>query len=170
MATEHDNAQDAGLGEQGSRLDAQDRRIEANAKAVSSLVKYMRELRNHFEPIYGLAEKVPEKWTSLVIKLRMIIKLGIVFPNAYDCVLTSLKKTKRLLVLEEVCAAGCIGTRILAACAENRLSLQCARLLNLGDGIIPHGTVSELRRDYGIDADAVVREAVQLFGRDMVET
>ena len=99
-----------------------------------------------------------------------IIKLGIVFPNEYDCVLTSLKKTKRLLVLEEVCAAGCIGTRILAACAENRLSLQCARLLNLGDGIIPHGTVSELRRDYGIDADAVVREAVQLFGRDMVET
>ena len=99
-----------------------------------------------------------------------IIKLGIVFPNAYDCVLTSLKKTKRLLVLEEVCAAGCIGTRILAACAENRLSLQCARLLNLGDGIIPHGTVGELRRDYGIDADAVVREAVQLFGRDMVET
>ncbi len=58
---------------------AQDRRIAANAKAISNLVKYMREIRDHFEPIYGLAEKVPEKWTATVIKLRMVAKLGVVF-------------------------------------------------------------------------------------------
>ena len=57
----------------------QDRRIAANAKAIESLVKYMREVRDHFEPIYGLAEKVPEKWTKTVIKLRTIAKLGVVF-------------------------------------------------------------------------------------------
>lgn len=57
----------------------QDRRIAANAKAIESLVKYMREVRDHFEPIYGLAEKVPEKWTKTVIKLRTLAKLGIVF-------------------------------------------------------------------------------------------
>lgn len=56
----------------------QDRRIAANAKAIESLVKYMREIRDHFEPIYGLAEKVPEKWTATVIKLRTVAKLGIV--------------------------------------------------------------------------------------------
>ena len=78
MAKEYDNAQDSRLDAQDSRFDDQDRRIEENAKAISNLVKYMRELRNHFEPIYALAEKVPEKWTSLVIKLRMIMKLGIV--------------------------------------------------------------------------------------------
>ena len=58
---------------------AQDRRIAANADAIASLVKYMREVRDHFEPIYGMAEKVPEKWTKLVLKLRTILKLGIVF-------------------------------------------------------------------------------------------
>ena len=78
MAKEYDNAQDSRLDAQDSRFNDQDRRIEENAKAISNLVKYMRELRNHFEPIYALAEKVPEKWTSLVIKLRMITKLGIV--------------------------------------------------------------------------------------------
>ena len=56
----------------------QDRRIAANAKAISNLVKYMREIRDHFEPIYGLAEKVPEKWTKTVLKLRTFAKLGIV--------------------------------------------------------------------------------------------
>ena len=57
----------------------QDRRIAANAHAISNLIKYMREIRDHFEPIYGIAEKVPEKWTKLVLKLRMVVKLGIVF-------------------------------------------------------------------------------------------
>ena len=56
----------------------QDRRIAANAKAISNLVKYMREIRDHFEPIYGLAERVPEKWTKAVLKLRTFAKLGIV--------------------------------------------------------------------------------------------
>ena len=99
-----------------------------------------------------------------------IIKLGIVFPNQYELCLGSLKKTGRLLVLEEVCAAGCIGRRILSACAENALHLESARLMNLGDGIIPHGTVQELRRAYEIDADAVVRAATEMCGRDLVET
>lgn len=37
----------------------QDKRIAANTAAIKSLLKYIREIRNHFEPIYGLAEKVP---------------------------------------------------------------------------------------------------------------
>ena len=98
-----------------------------------------------------------------------IIKLGIVFPNDYALCLGSLRKTRRLLAVEEVCAAGCVGRRILAACAEQQLRLDTAKLLNLGDGIIPHGTVQELRHDYGIDADAIVRSAVELCGRDQVE-
>ncbi len=97
-----------------------------------------------------------------------IVKLGIVFPNEYSCVLSSLHKTGRLLAVEEVCAAGCIGRRILAACAEQRLPLKSAKLLNLGDGIIPHGTVSELRHDYGIDALAITRTAAELCGHNTV--
>ncbi len=99
-----------------------------------------------------------------------IVKLGILFPNKYEQCLASLKKTGRLLAAEEVCAAGCIGRRVLEACAENDLRLRAANLLNLGDGIIPHGTVAELRHDYGIDADAVVRCATELCGRDLTDT
>ena len=97
-----------------------------------------------------------------------IIKLGIVFPNDYELCLASLLKTKRLLAAEEVCGAGCIGQRILAACAEKEIHLKAVKLLNLGDGIIPHGTVQELRHDYGIDADEIVRSSAELCGRDLV--
>lgn len=99
-----------------------------------------------------------------------IVKLGTIFPNPYTNSLSSLKKTHRLIAAEEVCAAGCIGRRILDACAERKIKLESSKLLNLGDGIIPHGTVDELRRCYGIDADAIVRSASELLGSDMVET
>lgn len=98
-----------------------------------------------------------------------IVKLGIVFPNDYTRVLSSLRKTGRLLMAEEVCAAGCVGERILSACAEKGLSLHGAKLLNLGDGVVPHGTVAELRRDYGIDARAITRTALALCGRETVD-
>ena len=98
-----------------------------------------------------------------------IVKLGIVIPGDYSLVLASLQKTGRLLVIEEVCAAGCIGGRILSVCSEKQVKLQSVKLLNLGDGIIPQGTVAELRHDYGIDADAVARTAAELCGHNMVE-
>ena len=99
-----------------------------------------------------------------------IIKLGIVFPNKYELCLSSLRKTGKLLVVEDVCAAGCVGRRLLSAIAENDLRLSSVKLMNLGDGIIPHGTVTELRRAYEVDADAVVRAATELCGRNMEDT
>ena len=48
--------------------------------------------------------------------------------------------------------------------------MDAVKLMNLGDGIVPHGTVAQLRHAYGIDADAVVRAATELCGRDLVET
>ena len=109
-----------------------------------------------------------DKLSALGISAE-IVKLGIIFPNDYPLTRTSLKKTGKLLVAEEVCAAGCIGRRILAACAEQQLTLKNAKLLNLGDGIIPHGTVSELRHDYGIDAQAITQTVAELCGHDAGE-
>ena len=109
-----------------------------------------------------------EKLSGLGITAE-IVKLGIVFPNSYETVLSSLRKTGKLLAVEEVCAAGCIGQRVLTACAERKLSLQGAKLLNLGEGIIPQGTVAELRHDYGIDAQGIVHAASELCGRSTEE-
>lgn len=94
-----------------------------------------------------------------------VIKLGIIKPNNFELTMSSLMKTSSLLVVEEVCAAGCVGQQILALCAENGIELKSAKLANLGDGIIPQGTVAELLHDNGLDA-AGLAESV----KNMIET
>ncbi len=92
-----------------------------------------------------------------------VIKLGRLRPNGFDAVRASVRKTKRLVVAEDVCDFGSMGEQILAAlaCGTEPFS---SRLLNLGDGIVTHGGVEELRRVCGIDAEAIVRSARELCG------
>ena len=91
-----------------------------------------------------------------------IIKLGIIKPNSFTMTLNSLRKTGRLLVAEEVCAPGSVGAQLAAAAAENAITLKGIRLLNLGDGIVSHGTVQELLHDYGLDGEGIARSAMEI--------
>ena len=91
-----------------------------------------------------------------------IIKLGLVRPNRYEATLRSLKKTGRLLVPEEVCAAGCIGSQLLTAAATEAVPVHSAKLMNLGDGIVVHGSTAELRKLYQIDAAAIANSAREM--------
>ena len=97
-----------------------------------------------------------------------IIKLGAVFPNPYDASIASAVKTGRLIVPEEVCRAGCVGSSILMRAAEKGCEIPCVRLLNLGAGIVTHGTVAQLRRECGIDAAAIARAAAEMCGRTVI--
>lgn len=91
-----------------------------------------------------------------------VIKLGVLCPNEFNLCLSSLKKTGRLLMAEEVCAAGCVGGRIVTAAAMNGVALKGVRLLNLGSGIVGHGKVSELMREKNIDAAGIRGAAAAL--------
>ena len=90
-----------------------------------------------------------------------VIKLGRLRPNGFSAVRASVEKTRRLVVTEDVCDFGSIGEQILSA-LSGKLGFS-SRLLNLGDGIVPHGSVEELRRVCGIDADSVARNARELL-------
>ena len=98
-----------------------------------------------------------------------IIKIGVAFPNSYELCRQSAKKTGGLLVAEEVCAAGCVGSAILTAAATSQDSIPRCRLLNLGEGLVPHGTVAQLRHDTGLDAESIAAKAVELVGRVSVK-
>lgn len=91
-----------------------------------------------------------------------IVKLGIIKPNSFELTLSSLKKTGRLLVAEEVCAPGSVGEQLAAAVGESRIALKGIKLLNLGDGIVTHGSVQELLRDYGLDGEGIARSAMEI--------
>ena len=94
-----------------------------------------------------------------------LIKLGRIRPNSFSTVQASVQKTRRLIVVEDVCDFGCVGGQILASLAGGTGEIS-VRLLNLGDGIVTHGGVDELRRVCGIDAEAVVKNAKELCGKD----
>lgn len=77
----------------------------------------------------------------------------------------SLEKTGRLLCAEEVCAAGCIGERILSFCAQTGIPLSHSMLLNLRDGIVPQGSVEELRGLYALDAQGIAYGVLSMLER-----
>lgn len=92
-----------------------------------------------------------------------VIKLNIINPLDAEAVLRSLRKTGRLLAAEDVCAFGSVGTRLLAACAEEGLALKNVKTLNLGSGIVAHGSVSELMKLAGMDAESLAETAKSFF-------
>ncbi len=96
-----------------------------------------------------------------------VIKLSMIKPPDFDLVMRSLRKTGKLLISEDVCEAGCVGSRILEAAAINEIHVRAAKLLNLGEGIVPHGTVAELLHDFGLDADGIVSAAMEMMDKDM---
>ena len=91
-----------------------------------------------------------------------IVKINLITQKDYPVTLASLQKTGRLIAAEEVCAAGCLGSRILSQACEKRISFQAARLLNLGKGIVAHGDRKLLMRDAGIDAESIASVAAEL--------
>lgn len=96
-----------------------------------------------------------------------VIKLSMIKPPDFDLVMRSLRKTGKLLISEDVCEAGCVGSRILEEAAISEIDIRAAKLLNLGEGIVPHGTVAELLHNFGLDADGIVSAAMEMMDKDM---
>ena len=94
-----------------------------------------------------------------------VLKWNVITP--LDCTLAveSVKKTGALLVAEECAEQGSVGQRALAALEEAGVPARTA-LVNCGAGYVPHGAVSLLKRDLGLDGAGVFRRAMEVLGRD----
>lgn len=93
-----------------------------------------------------------------------VIKINRICPLDCEVVLNSVRETGRLVVPEDVCAAGCVGERLLATCCGQGLLGVSAALINLGDGVVRQGRISELQALYGLDAESIARRAGELCG------
>lgn len=96
-----------------------------------------------------------------------VIKLGCVKPNEFNKTMASLRKTGRLIVSEDVCAAGCVGEKLLAAVCGNGIDIRAQRLLNLGEGLVSHGSVAELMRDMQLDSQAIFAAAREICTNEL---
>ena len=91
-----------------------------------------------------------------------LIKLNRLDAPDVDVIAQSVRRTGRLLVAEDTAEAGCVGTRILATLAQRGVCLNASALQNLGSGVVPHGSVADLWRQLGIDADGLAAAGKEL--------
>lgn len=125
----------------------------------------MREGSDITIAAYGIMINEAMKAAELLEKSGIsaeVIKLGILKPNRFTKLMSSLKKTGRFIAAEDVAASGCVGSRILTSAALCQIPLKSAALLNLGEGIAVHGSIKELLRHYGLDAESIAASAVKL--------
>ena len=91
-----------------------------------------------------------------------LIKMGQSLPVEAEPILSSLRKTRKLLVVEEVCSIGSLGRRILYEAGSAGICLEAYRLLDLGEGLVPHGDTKTLWEQFELDAASLARIAESL--------
>lgn len=94
-----------------------------------------------------------------------VIKLNRLDTDAFPAVCRSVAATGRFVVAEETCSRGCLGVRIIAHLALNGVDCRNVELLNLGDGVVPQGEVSELKALCHIDTASIANAVRDLGGK-----
>ena len=91
-----------------------------------------------------------------------LFKMGQILPVESEAIMESLRKTRKLLVVEEVCSIGSLGRRLLYEAESAGICLDAYRLLDLGEGLVPHGDTKVLWEQFELNADSLVRIAEAL--------
>ena len=91
-----------------------------------------------------------------------VVKLGCIKPLNLQSVITSVRKTKHLLVAEECADSGCVGHEISTALVGETVKIG---LRNLGDGFVQHGSVKELYELMKLDAASIAKAAREVLGK-----
>ena len=97
-----------------------------------------------------------------------VVKLNQLTPLVPELVEQSVRRTGALLVAEEQGARGCVGQRLAARLEEAGLPAR-AVLVNCGEGFVPHGAASLLKRDLSLDGTGVFNKALEVLGRGRTE-
>ena len=76
---------------------------------------------------------------------------------------TVVGKTRALLVAEECASVGCVGQRMAAILAWNRIAPERLELCNLSRKFPAQGPVEALYREFGLDAQSLADKAVEVL-------
>ncbi len=95
-----------------------------------------------------------------------VIKLNTITPVDWDTVTASVAKTGRLLTAEDCVSMGSVGERIAARLLQTGVKVTDIALCSCGESFLPHGTVSQLEKLAGLDADSLYKRALEVCGRE----
>jgi len=91
-----------------------------------------------------------------------VVKLWSLAPLDTALVEASVRKTGRLLVLEECVESGCVGQELVTVLAEKGI-VPTIRLINLGRDFVTHGSVTRLHEKLGMDGKSVAASVKELM-------
>ena len=92
-----------------------------------------------------------------------VVKLGQIAPLPQETVLASLRRTGRLLVVQECVDQGAPGEEVLAAAAMAGVALRGAAVCSCRTGFVPHRIVAQLRQLCGLDVESIVKRAQEVM-------
>ncbi len=92
-----------------------------------------------------------------------VVKVNVISP-LYDRDMREIVgKTRALLVAEECAGVGCLGQRMAAILAWNRIAPERLELCNLGKCFPAQGDTEALRREFGLDAASLAQKAREVL-------
>ena len=92
-----------------------------------------------------------------------VVKLSLLAPADLSAAAESVRRTGRLVLAEDVCRAGGMGEKLLAALCEEGVPVSGSRRLDLGGGILENGETAELLRKVGLDGEGIARAALEIM-------
>lgn len=96
-----------------------------------------------------------------------VIKIGKIFPLPFEELLAFLTPKIPIVVVEEVVDSGCIGNLLISHLSQIG-NIHPIKLINVGNSFVTHGSVCQLRRLLGIDAEGIISVCRELIlnGKD----
>lgn len=111
----------------------------------------------------GIVLEAAEELAKRGLSAR-VIKYNRLAPLEPSLIHQAAQETKGLVVVEEAAAAGGMGERISAYLTQAGIRTGGYACLNTGDGFVPQGTVTELRRLCGLDVSGIVKRTLEVLG------
>ena len=81
-----------------------------------------------------------------------------------DSLVSMISEARHVLVIEENASMGGFGSAVLELLNDKRVDTIKLRRIGLPDKFIEHGDADLLRHIYGIDADTILKAAMDLLG------
>lgn len=89
-----------------------------------------------------------------------VLDMAFIKPLDSEAIIKAAKETGRIITVEEHSRFGGLGGAVVETLAENPVPV---KILGIPDEDVVHGTSSEIFKHYGLDADGIVRAAVQFL-------
>lgn len=94
-----------------------------------------------------------------------VLRFRTIKPLDMEAVTVSVRKTGRLLVVEESESVGSVGNELIEKLSQREIPVIFSAQ-NVGDRFVTHGTVPELYHMLSLDTEAIVRRAEEVMKRE----